>query len=101
MVKQRQRIIAKTLSTLLPGVPYADAEKICIMAYAPHMKSLPPSLAVRLAIIAYIRHQYTNYDDLRDNGYDVDSARFFSSEQIQEKLNEWRANFALQIDDLS
>lgn len=96
MNKQRQRAIAKALTALMPGVPYIDAIEIRAMAYEPHMKALPPTLAVRLAAVAYIRHRYTPYDTLLDEGYDSDSARFFTSTTIEEKLHAWRANFSLQ-----
>ena len=46
---QRQRAIAKALTALLPLAPYIDAEKIRADAYAPHLKTLPPSTAVWLA----------------------------------------------------
>ena len=66
----RRRAIAKTLTALLPLAPYADIEKIRADAYAPHMKTLPPSVAVWLATIAHIRHGHTDYEKLLAEGYD-------------------------------
>lgn len=99
MSTMRQKAIGKALTLLLPGVPYADAEPIRAAALAPHMKTLPPSTAVWLATVAHIRHQHTDYDALRDEGYDRESARFFALDAINEKLTEWRATRLLDPED--
>ncbi|HEY5819481.1 MAG TPA: DUF2293 domain-containing protein [Mesorhizobium sp.] len=95
----RRRAIAKTLTALLPLAPYADIEKIRADAYAPHMKTLPPSVAVWLATIAHIRHGHTDYEKLLAEGYDRDSARFFVIEATNEVLTRWRATRLLDPDD--
>ena len=73
----RQRAIAKALTALLPLAPYIDAEKIRADANAPHLKTLPPSIAVWLATVAHVRHAHTEYENLLGEGYDRDAARFF------------------------
>jgi hypothetical protein len=96
----RQRAIAKALTALLPMAPYADTEKIRAEAIKPHLKALPPSVAVWLAAVAHIRHEHTEYDRLIDEeGYDRDSARFFVIDQINEVLTRWRATRLLEADD--
>lgn len=95
----RQRSIAKALTALLPGVPYSDSEPIRAAANAPHMKKLPPSVAIWLATVAHVRHQHTDYDTLMDEGYDKDSARFFVLDAVNVKLTEWRATRLLEPDD--
>lgn len=95
----RQRAIGKALTALLPIVPYSDSEPIRAAAQAPHMKTLPPSTAVWLATVAHIRHVHTDYDALRDEGYDKDSARFFVLDAINTKLTEWRATRLLSGDE--
>jgi hypothetical protein len=99
----RQRAINKALTLLLPAAPFSDSEPIRAAAGASHMKTLPPSTAVWLATVAHVRHQHTDYDTLRDDGYDKDSARFFVLEAINRKLTEWRATRLLDpdADDLS
>lgn len=99
MTTNRQRAIAKTIGLLIPAVPYADAEAIKVAALSSHMKHLPPSIAGWLATIAYIRHTYTDYDHLRDEGYDKDAARFFVMDATNEKLTEWRATRFLQAEE--
>ncbi len=63
------------------------------------MKTLPPPIAVWLAAVAHVRHQHTDYDALRDEGYDKESARFFVLEAINRKLTEWRATRLLNPDE--
>lgn len=91
MTTHRQRAISRELTLLIPSAPYADSEPIKIAALSGHMRHLPPSIATWLSIVAYIRHNYTNYDQLLDDGYDQDSARFFVIDTINDKLTEWRA----------
>lgn len=95
----RQKAVAKSLSLLLPAVPYSDSEPIRAAALAPHMKTLPPSTAIWLATVAHVRHAHTDYDALRDEGYDKDSARFFVLDAINAKLTQWRATRLLSADD--
>ncbi len=85
----RQRAIHKALRALIPLTPYADFEPIAMAARAKHMRSLAPVDGAFLATVAHIRHVHTDYDDLRDEGYDHDSARFFVAEAIEEKLRDW------------
>jgi len=94
-----RRGIAKALTALLPGVPYLDAEAIREAAHRPHLKMLPPSTAVWLATVAYVRHLYTDYDALMAEGYDRDAARFFVVADVNAKLTEWRATRLLESED--
>lgn len=87
----RQKAIVKALRDLIPRAPYADFEPIALASRAPHMRDLAPRDAAFLTTIAHIRHQHTEYDTLRDEGYDGDSARHFVMDDINEKLTEWGA----------
>ncbi len=42
---------------------------------------------------------HTDYDVLRDDGYDKDSARFFVMDAINSKLTEWRATRLVTSDE--
>ena len=55
----RQRAIAKALTTLLPMAPYADIEKIREMASVRKMRDLPASIAVWIATVTYVRHEHS------------------------------------------
>jgi hypothetical protein len=95
----RRRAVAKSLTALLPLAPYADIEAIRTEALAVHMKTLPPSIAVWLATVAYVRHSHTDYDKLLSEGYDRDSARFFVIDQTNATLTRWRATRLLDPDE--
>ena len=95
----RRRTIARALTLLLPGAPYADIEAIRTEAGAKHMKTLPPSIAVWLATVAHVRHQHTDYEQLLAEGYDRDAARFFVIDRTNEVLTSWRATRLLDPDD--
>ncbi|MEP9371846.1 DUF2293 domain-containing protein [Mesorhizobium sp. KR1-2] len=95
----RQRAIAKALTALLPMAPYADTERIRADASAPHLKTLPPTIAVWLATVAHVRHQHTDYEKLLEEGYDRDSARFFVVGHVNRVLTGWRATRLLDLDD--
>src|ERR1700686_4910771 len=47
--------------------------------------------AVRLAVIAHIRHRETNYDELLGRGWERSDARSAVAESIDEVLNRWQA----------
>lgn len=95
---RRRKAIAEALTLLLPGAPYADIEAIRAEAGARHMRELPPTIAVWLATVAYVRHQHTDYDQLLAEGYDRDAARFFVIDRTNEVLTSWRATRLLDPD---
>lgn len=47
--------------------------------------------AVRLAVIAHIRHWETNYDELLAKGYERHEARFSVEDEVKELLQKWEA----------
>jgi len=53
------------------------------------LRSGGPEMAAWLSLVAYVRHAFTDYDDLLDQGYDRDSARFFVAGEIEAVLGEW------------
>ena len=91
----RQKSIHKAVRELIPLVPYSDFVAIVMAARSKHMRSLTPVNGAYLATIARIRHQHTDYDQLRDEGYDHDSARFFVADAIEDKLREWGSSRGL------
>lgn len=95
----RHKAIAKALTLLLPGAPYADIEAIRAEASERRMADLPPSIAVWLTTVAHVRHQHTEYDALMDEGYDRDAARFFVLDAVNEVLTGWRATRLLDPED--
>ena len=86
-----QRDIAKVLTVLAPGIPFADAETVKSNAASRHLRSYPPGISVWLSLVAHVRHQHTEYDALLVDGYDLQSARHFVLEDINRVLTSWRA----------
>lgn len=91
MATNRQKAIDRALTATIPLVPYFDAETIREAARAAHLRDMPPAQALWLAAIAHIRHQHTDYDTLRDEGYGRDEALFFVLSDINEVLDRWGA----------
>lgn len=86
-----QKEIARALTALAPGIPFADAEAVRNHAASRHLRSYPPGISVWLSLVAHVRHQHTDYDVLLADGYDVESARHFVVDEINAVLTNWRA----------
>ena len=96
---KRQQAIRKALRALAPGIPLSDAEAVVTLAERRHMKDLPPSTALWLALGSHVRHVHTDYERLLGEGYDRDAARFFVLDQVNAILTRWRATRLLDPDD--
>ncbi len=99
MTTKRNETHSKILTELFPAIPFIDAEAIKEAVTAKYLRKFPPSIAIWLAAIAYIRHNYTDYDQLRDDGYDRDSALHFVRDSINETLTIWRSSRYLEDDE--
>jgi len=97
MAGKRQSAIAGAVTRFIPRAPFYDAASIRAQAAKPHLRHLPPEKAAWLSIIAYIRHVYTDYDALRDEGYDSEAARFFVHAAINRTLQQWHCSRLLII----
>lgn len=86
---RRHQAIRKALRALAPGIPLADAEAVLALAERRHMKELPPSTALWLALGSHVRHSHTDYERLLAEGYDRDAARFFVLAETDEVLASW------------
>jgi hypothetical protein len=56
---------------------------------SPGLRAGSPEAAAWLSLITYVRHVFTEYDELLRQGYDQDSARFFVVEASDEVLRQW------------
>jgi hypothetical protein len=92
----RQKALQKALRKLVPMIPMLDSEAILTHAKSTHMQTLSPVDAIWLATISHIRHRCTDYDQLRDNGYDEASARHFVLDETNQILAEWAAKRLLE-----
>ena len=78
------------LRHLAPRIPSHEFGAVIDHARASRgLKGASPETAAWLSLVAYVRHTFTEYDDLLRQGYDRDSARFFVADGMQEVLSAW------------
>ncbi|MCJ2039434.1 DUF2293 domain-containing protein [Methylobacterium sp. J-059] len=88
----RREQVADALARLARRLPGFEAEAIVDSALAsPGLRGAAPETAARLALVAYARHVFTDYDDLLAEGYDRDSARHFVLDELNAVLAGWGA----------
>jgi hypothetical protein len=82
--------IEAALRRLAPRVPAHEFGAVVDHALdSPGLRSSMPETAAWLSLVAYARHVLTDYDELLQQGYDQDSARFFVAEDLQGILDAW------------
>ena len=86
----RRQAIEAVLTRLAPKIPSHEFGAVIDHALdSAGLKHAAPEEAAWLSLVAYIRHVFTDYDELLAQGYDQDSARFFVAEDMEAKLAEW------------
>lgn len=86
----RRAMIAEALALLAPRLPEFEAETVVDRAMrSPGLRGAVPETAAWLALTAFARHAFTEYDDLLDDGYDRDSARHFVLDDMNAILAGW------------
>jgi len=86
----RRADIEIALRRLAPRIP--PHEFAAVVDHALDSRGLrgsAPERAAWLSLVAYVRHAFTEYDDLLGGGYDQDSARFFVASDIEAVLESW------------
>jgi len=56
---------------------------------SPGLRAGSPEAAAWLSLVAYVRHVFTDYEELLRQGYDRESARFFVADASNEVLQQW------------
>lgn len=86
----RREAIEGAVRILAPRIPRHEFEAVTDHALGSRgLHTASPEAAAWLSLVSYIRHRLTEYDSLLDEGYDVDSARFFVLDEINSTLEEW------------
>ena len=86
----RRAMVAEALARLAPRLPEFEAETVVDRALrSPGLRGAVPENAAWLALTAFARHAFTEYDDLLAEGYDRDSARHFVLDEMNAMLAEW------------
>jgi hypothetical protein len=92
--------IETALRRLAPRIPAHEfAAAVDHALDSPGLRMASPENAAWLALIAYVRHVLTDYDELLAEGYDQDSARHFVAPQMQSVLDSWGVRRALPASD--
>ena len=88
------------LRRLAPRIPAHEFAAVVDHAVdSPGLKPAAPETAAWLSLVAYVRHVFTDYDDLLTQDYDQDSARHFVADEIAAVLNDWGVRRRLSADD--
>lgn len=98
--KRAEPIIEDALRYLAPRIPAHEFGAIIDHARDSRgLKGASPETAAWLSLVAYVRHTFTEYDDLLRQGYDRDSARFFVADAMQDVLAGWGVRRPLVAED--
>lgn len=92
--------IEDALRRLAPKIPPHEFGAVIDHALdSPGLRTASAESAAWLSLVAYLRHAFTDYDELLAQGYDQDSARFFVAEEMQAVLEEWGVRRKLAAQD--
>jgi hypothetical protein len=89
---QKRNEIEQVVRHLAPRIPPHEMQ--AVIDHAVDSKGLHranPDAAAWLSLVAYVRHQFTDYDMLLEEGYERDAARFFVRDEINTILGGWGA----------
>jgi hypothetical protein len=92
--------IVRALRVLAPRIPKHEFEAVLDHARdSPGLKVAAPEAAAWLALVAYARHVFTDYDKLLQERYDRESARFFVAADLAAVLRGWGVRRSLTPQD--
>jgi hypothetical protein len=95
----RRADIEIALRRLAPAIPAHELGAVVDHALDSRgLRNATPEEAAWLALVAYVRHVFTDYDELRDQDYDEESARFFVAAEIEAVLKQWGVRRRLTSD---
>jgi hypothetical protein len=88
------------LRRLAPKIPAHELGAVLDHAIdSPGLSVASPETAAWLSLVAYVRHVFTDYDELLTQDYDQESARFFVASEIEAVLSTWGVRRRLTTDD--
>jgi hypothetical protein len=92
--------IESALRRLAPRIPPHEVAAVVDHARdSSGLKPASPERAAWLSLVAYVRHMLTDYDELLEQGYDQDSARFFVASEMEAILASWGVRRSLSSED--
>jgi len=88
------------LKRLAPRIPPHEFSAVVDHAVdSPGLSVATPETAAWLSLTAYVRHVFTDYDELLREGYQPGSARFFVVDAMQAVLDGWGVKRRLTKED--
>ena len=93
----KRMMIEAALRRLAPRIP--PHEFVAVVDHAMDstgLRQASPETAAWLSLTAYVRHVFTDYDELMDQGYDAESARHFIAAEMDEVLGRWGVRRRIQ-----
>lgn len=82
--------IAAALDRLAPRLPRFERGAVIDHAVgSPGLRKAAPEEAAWLSLVAFVRHQLTDYDALLEEGYDLESARHAVADEMRTILTGW------------
>lgn len=92
--------IETALRRLAPRIPEHEFAAVVDHAVdSPGLAVAVPETAAWLSLTAYVRHTFTDYDELLREGYDQESARHFVAAEIAAVLDRWGVRRRLNPED--
>ena len=96
----KRSAVETALRRLAPKIPPHEFGAVTDHALdSAGLKSAAPESAAWLSLVAYVRHVFTDYDELLAQGYDRDSARHFVADEMAATLRQWGVRRTLDADD--
>lgn len=95
MAANRKKRLRAALRTLVPLVPFEDAQEIVDRASRPKFGELRADQAIYLSAVSHIRHRFTEYETLLHEGYSRDTAREMVAAEIDTVLSDWGGGASL------
>ena len=92
--------IEMALRRLAPRIPPHEFASVVDHAVdSPGLNVAAPETAAWLSLVAYVRHTFTDYDELLREDYDQESARHFVADEIATILAGWGVRRRLSAQD--
>jgi len=92
--------IETALRVLAPRIPSHEFGAVVDHASdSEGLRTASPETAAWLSLVAYVRHTFTDYDELLSQDYDRESARFFVASEIEAVLSDWGVKRRLTAED--
>ena len=93
----KRAAIDAALLRLAPRIPPHERRLFAVDSRG--LSTASSETAAWLSLVAYVRHTFTDYDELSGGGYDADSARHFVAARIDKILQTWGVRRRLMPQD--